>query len=53
VKPNESLPQIAAKYGMSAETLLTINGIGPRTRVPPATRCWCRRSARPPSRPIR
>ena len=35
VKPNESLPQIAAKYGMSAETLLTINGIGPRTRVPP------------------
>ncbi len=35
VKPNESLPQIAAKYGMSAETLLAINGIGPRTRVPP------------------
>ena len=35
LKPNETLPQIAAKYGMSAETLLAVNGIGPRARVPP------------------
>ena len=35
LKPNESLPQVAAKYGMSAETLLAVNGIGPRARVPP------------------
>ncbi|HET9045587.1 MAG TPA: transglycosylase SLT domain-containing protein [Casimicrobiaceae bacterium] len=34
LKPNETLPQIAAKYGMSAETLLAVNGIGPRARVP-------------------
>ena len=34
VKPNETLPQVAAKYGMSVETLRAVNGIGPRTRVP-------------------
>jgi membrane-bound lytic murein transglycosylase D len=34
VKANETLPQVAARYGMSAETLLAVNGIGPRARVP-------------------
>lgn len=34
LKPNETLPQVAAKYAMSAETLGAVNGIGPRARVP-------------------
>ncbi len=34
LKPKETLPQVAAKYGMSVETLRAINGIGVRTRVP-------------------
>ena len=34
VKANETLPQVAAKYGMSVETLRAVNGIGPRARVP-------------------
>ena len=34
LKANETLPQVAAKYGMSIETLLAVNGIGPRSRVP-------------------
>jgi len=34
LKPNETLPQVATKYAMSVETLLAINGIGARARVP-------------------
>ena len=34
MKAGETLPQVAAKFGMSVETLRAINGIGPRTRVP-------------------
>ena len=34
LKPNETLPQVASRYGMSTETLLAVNGIGPRARVP-------------------
>jgi membrane-bound lytic murein transglycosylase D len=34
LKPNETLQQVAAKYGMSAETLKSVNGIGARARVP-------------------
>jgi membrane-bound lytic murein transglycosylase D len=34
MKPGETLSQIAARYGMSIETLRSINGIGPRETVP-------------------
>ncbi len=34
LKANETLPQVAAKYGMSVETLRAVNGIGPKSRVP-------------------
>jgi membrane-bound lytic murein transglycosylase D len=34
MKANETLPQVAARYGMSVETLRAVNGIGPRARVP-------------------
>jgi membrane-bound lytic murein transglycosylase D len=34
MRPNETLPQVAAKYGMSVETLRAVNGIGARARVP-------------------
>ena len=34
VKGNETLPQIAVKFGMSVETLRAVNGIGPKARVP-------------------
>jgi membrane-bound lytic murein transglycosylase D len=34
LKANESLAQVAARFGLSLETLRTINGIGPRARVP-------------------
>jgi membrane-bound lytic murein transglycosylase D len=34
MKPGETLPQIAARYGMSIETLRSVNGIGPRETVP-------------------
>ena len=34
LKTGETLPQVAAKYQISVETLRTINGIGPRARVP-------------------
>ncbi len=34
VKPNESLAQVAARYGTSVETLRAVNGLGARTRVP-------------------
>jgi membrane-bound lytic murein transglycosylase D len=33
-KPNETLPQIAARFGLSLETLRTVNGIGARATVP-------------------
>ena len=34
MKPGESLPQVAMRYGMSIETLRSVNGIGPRQTVP-------------------
>ena len=34
MKPNETLPQVAAKFGMEVETLRAVNGIGPKSRVP-------------------
>jgi membrane-bound lytic murein transglycosylase D len=33
-KPNETLPQLAARFGLSLETLRTVNGIGARANVP-------------------
>jgi membrane-bound lytic murein transglycosylase D len=34
LKQGETLPQVAARYGMSIETLRAVNGIGSRARVP-------------------
>ncbi len=34
LRPNETLAQVAAKYGMSVETLRAVNGIGARAKVP-------------------
>ena len=34
MRPNETLPQVAAKYGMSVETLRAVNGIGAKAKVP-------------------
>jgi membrane-bound lytic murein transglycosylase D len=34
MKPGETLPQIATRYGLSLETLRSVNGIGPRQSVP-------------------
>jgi len=34
LKPNETLAQVASRYSMSTETLLALNGIGARARVP-------------------
>ena len=34
LKPNESLQQVAARVGMSVETLRSVNGIGVRAKVP-------------------
>ena len=34
LRPNETLQQVAAKYGMSVETLRVVNGIGSRAKVP-------------------
>jgi membrane-bound lytic murein transglycosylase D len=34
MKGGESLPQVAARYGMSVDTLRAVNGIGPRAHVP-------------------
>ena len=34
LKADETLPQVAAKFGMSVETLRAVNGIGARARVP-------------------
>jgi membrane-bound lytic murein transglycosylase D len=33
-RPNETLPQLAARFGLSLETLRTVNGIGARANVP-------------------
>jgi membrane-bound lytic murein transglycosylase D len=33
-KANESLTQVAARFGLPLETLRTVNGIGPRAKVP-------------------
>jgi membrane-bound lytic murein transglycosylase D len=33
-KANESLAQVAARFGLPLETLRTVNGIGPRAKVP-------------------
>jgi membrane-bound lytic murein transglycosylase D len=34
MKPGDTLPQVATKFGLSVETLRTINGIGARAQVP-------------------
>jgi len=34
MKAGETLPQVAIRYGLSVETLRSVNGIGPRARVP-------------------
>ena len=34
LKPNETLQQVAVRFGLPLETLRTINGIGPRAKVP-------------------
>jgi len=34
LKANETLPQVAARFGLPLETLRTVNGIGPRAKVP-------------------
>jgi membrane-bound lytic murein transglycosylase D len=34
MKAGETLPQVAIRYGMSTETLRSVNGIGPRQTVP-------------------
>ena len=33
-RPNETLPQVAARYGMSIETLQAVNGLSARAKVP-------------------
>jgi len=35
LRPGETLPQVAAKFGMSAEALRAVNGIGAKSKVPP------------------
>ena len=34
LRPNETLQQVAARFGMPLETLRTVNGIGARAKVP-------------------
>ncbi len=34
LKPHETMAQVAARYGMSEETLRAVNGIGSRAKVP-------------------
>jgi membrane-bound lytic murein transglycosylase D len=34
LKAGETLPQVAARFGLPLETLRTVNGIGPRAKVP-------------------
>ena len=35
LKSGETLPQVAARFGLPLETLRAVNGIGPRAKVPP------------------
>ncbi len=35
LKPNETMAQVSARYGMSEDTLRALNGIGARAHVPP------------------
>ncbi len=35
MRPGETLPQVATKFGMPVESLRAVNGIGPRAKVPP------------------
>ncbi len=41
MRNGETLPQVAAKFGMSVETLRAVNGIGRGPAFPRATRCSC------------
>jgi membrane-bound lytic murein transglycosylase D len=34
LRPGETLPQVAARFGMPVESLRAVNGIGPRSKVP-------------------
>ena len=34
LRANETLPQVAARFGLQLETLRAVNGIGPRAKVP-------------------
>ena len=34
LKASETLPQVAARFGLPLESLLAVNGIGPRAKVP-------------------
>jgi membrane-bound lytic murein transglycosylase D len=34
LRPGETLPQVAARFGMPVESLRAVNGIGPRAKVP-------------------
>ncbi len=34
IRAGDTLPQVAARFGLSLETLRTVNGIGPRAAVP-------------------
>ena len=34
LRTGETVPQVAARFGMSVETLRAVNGIGPKARVP-------------------
>ena len=34
IRPNESLAQVSTRFGLPLETLRTVNGIGPRAKVP-------------------
>ena len=34
MKPGDTMPQVAVKFGLSLDTLRAINGIGPRAQVP-------------------
>jgi membrane-bound lytic murein transglycosylase D len=34
LRPGETLPQVASRFGLPLETLRSVNGIGPRAKVP-------------------
>ena len=50
LRTGETLAQVAAKFGMSVETLRAVNGIGARAKVHAVTRCSCRRRCPPRTR---